>query len=234
MEITYVFQRQLKKLGGAPFKVRSKYGNCSSATYTMKIEVTDDQNKKYEITVNLNPLEMLSQFDETKTVQTVETEEGLGILWKEGGMFARGPQLMNYIERAEIRYKDDNMKNDILIQYERVFMPQKALITCETYEVRYHFFAEQQRMKKANFIYPSKEHCASRTQDSELDARQILTDLPLNLVIQSKPNCSSSQDITIAVAVGASIVTLVLTLVIVVVVLLCRRSPLFINNSLLD
>ena len=91
----------------------------------MKIEVTDDQSKKYEITANLNPLEMLSQFDETKTVKTVETEEGLGILWKEGGMFARGPQLVNCISRAEIRDKDDNTKNNIPIQYQRAFFATK-------------------------------------------------------------------------------------------------------------
>ena len=227
MEITYVFQRQLKKLGGAPFKVRSKFGNCSSATYTMEIEVTDDQNQKYEIKANLNPLEMLSQFDETKTVQTVETEKGLGILWKEGGMFERGPQLVNCISRAEIRDKDDNTKNNIPIQYQRAFLPQKDLFTCETYEVRYYFFAEQQKMKKANFIFPSKEHCANRTQDLELEARQNVN------CENPKTICSTSQDITIAVA-GASFVTLVLTLVMVVVVLLCRRSPLFINNNFLD
>ena len=108
MEITNIYRRQLRTYEGAPFKVKNKFGDCSSASYAIKIEVTDNQLKKYEIVTDLNPLEMLNQFDETKSVKTVQTRGGFSVYWMRGGMFSNCPLLLNCISGAEIFDKDQH------------------------------------------------------------------------------------------------------------------------------
>ena len=143
IEIANIFRRQLKALGEEPFKVTNRFGDCSSATYSLKIEVTDDQLKKYEIITDLNPLKMLNLFDEEKAVKTVPTSSGFSVFWKEGGMFSRSPLLLNCISGAEIYHKGKGLQKIIDTGKEQARVPPTDLSICESYEVRYHFFTQQ-------------------------------------------------------------------------------------------
>ena len=171
-KISDIYRSQLKNYGGKPFKVTNKFGDCTSASYAIKIEVTDDQLKQYEITTIMNPVEMLNQFDETKSVKTVQTRGGFSLFWKEGGMFAKSPLLVNCISGAEIYHRSKDLRKMINTENEKVRVPPRDLSVCERYEVRYHFFTQQPKMKQAFFTYPSKKHCENGTQEAKVESRR--------------------------------------------------------------
>ena len=77
-------------------------------------------------------------------------------------MFTKCPQLLKCIAGVNIMNKNGVSLKKIKIQNEKSWLPPKYLNECETFEVHYHFFQKQPRIKKANITYPSKEQCAQR------------------------------------------------------------------------
>ena len=163
MKITQVFRSQLKTLGKEPLRVLNAFGNCSSALYILEIEMTDDQDRKHKFKRIFDPMKQLELFEEKSLVKTNEVKGGgLQVFWKEGGMFTKCPQLLKCVAGVNIMNRNGVSLKKIKIQNEKSWLPPKYLNECETFEVQYHFFQKQPRIKKANITYPSKEQCAQR------------------------------------------------------------------------